>query len=78
LRRTQNQRSSVCRLFLQRRDQMRVRVTERIDRDTRGEVEIALAIGRDQPRPFAALETEIYSGEYGKQMRCRALGHGDH
>jgi hypothetical protein len=67
-----------CRLLLQRRDQMRMRMTERIHRDTGGEVEIALAIGRDQPRAFAALETEIDPGEYGKQMRCRALGHGDH
>ncbi len=51
----------LCRLFLQRGDQI-------IHRDARGEIEIALAVGRDQPRAFAALETEIDSGEYGKQM----------
>ena len=66
------------RLFLQRRDQMRMAMAQRIHRDAAGEIEIALAIGRDQPRAFAALETEIDPGEYGKQMRRRALGHGDH
>ncbi len=66
------------RLFLQRRDQMRMAMAERVHRDAGGEIEIALAIGRDQPRAFAALETEIDPGEYGKQMRRGALGHGDH
>ena len=65
-------------LLLQCRDQMRMRMAERIDRDAGGEIEIALAIGRDQPRALAALETEIDPGEYGKQMRRRAVGHGDH
>jgi hypothetical protein len=53
-------------------------MTQRIDRDAGSEIEIALAIGRDQPSAFAALETEIDPGEYGKQMRRGALGHGDH
>ena len=53
-------------------------VAERIHRDTAGEIEITLAIGRDQPGALAALETEIGPGEYGKQMRRRAVGHGDH
>ena len=35
----------LCRLLLQRLDQMRMRVTERIHGDARGEVEISLAIG---------------------------------
>jgi len=65
-------------LFLQRRDQMRMRMAQRIHRHARGEIEIALAVGGNQPSAFAALETEIYPGEYGKQMRRRALGHGDH
>ena len=39
------------RLLLQRRDQMRMAVAQRIHRDARGEVEIALAIGGDQPAP---------------------------
>jgi hypothetical protein len=50
----------------------------RFDGDTGGEIEIALTVGGDQPGALAALETEIDSGEYGEQMRRRALGHGDH
>ena len=59
------------RLLLQRRDQMRVAMAERIDRDAGGEVEIALAIGGDQPDAFAALEGEVGPGENRKQMRLR-------
>ena len=65
-------------LLLQCGDQMRMRVAQRIDRDAGGEIEIALAIGRDQPCAFAALETEIDPGENRKQMRRGAVGHGDH
>ncbi len=53
-------------------------MAKRIHRDAGGEVEIALAIGCDQPRAFAALEAEIDPGENGKQMRRGALGHGNH
>ena len=67
-----------CRLLLQRRDQMRMRMAQRIHRDAGGEIEIALAVGRDQPGALAALEPEIHPGEYGKQMRGCAVGHGDH
>ena len=66
------------RLLLQRCDQMRMAVTQRIHRDARGEVEVSLAIGRDQPRAFAAFEAEIDPGEYGEQMRRGAVGHGVH
>ena len=66
------------RLLLQRLDQMRMRVAERIHRNAGGEVEIALAIGRDQPGALAALEAEIGPGENGKQMRRGAVGHDDH
>ena len=65
-------------LLLQRRDQMRMAMAERIHRDAGGEVEIALAIGRDQPGALAALETEIDPGKDGEQMRRGAIGHGDH
>ena len=65
-------------LVLQRRDQMRMRMAERVHRNAGGEIEIALAVGRDQPDAFAALEAEIDAGEYGKQMRRCAVGHGDH
>jgi hypothetical protein len=68
----------LCRLLLQCGDQMRMAMAERIDRDAAGEIEITLAVGRDQPRALAALETEVDPGEYGEQMRRRALGHGDH
>jgi hypothetical protein len=57
---------------------MRMRVTQRIHRDAGGEIEIAIAIGCDQPCAFAALKTEIHSGEYGKQMRRGALVHDNH
>jgi hypothetical protein len=66
------------RLLLQRRDQMRMTMAERIDRDARGEVEITIAVARDQPCALTALEAEIGPGEYWKQMRRRAFGHGDH
>src|SRR5439155_16711919 len=67
-----------CRLFLQRLDQMRMAVPQRIDRDARGKVEIALAIGRGEPAALAAFEAEIDPGEDGEQMRRGAIGHGDH
>ena len=57
---------------------MRVAMAERVDRDTAGEIEIALAVGADQPGALAALETELDPGEYGKQMRRGAVGHGHH
>jgi hypothetical protein len=68
----------LCRLLLQGRDQMRMAMTERIDRDAGGEIEIAIAVGCDQPGAFAALETEVDPGEYREQMRRHAVGHGDH
>ena len=67
-----------CRLFLQRLDQMRMAVPQRIDRDARGKVEIALAIGRGEPAALAAFEAEIDPGEDGEQMRRGAIGHGNH
>jgi hypothetical protein len=56
-------------LLLQRGDQMRMGMAERIDRDAGGEIEIALAIGCDQPGALAARKAEIDPGEYRKQMR---------
>jgi hypothetical protein len=64
------------RLFLQRGDQMRMAMAKRIHRNAGGEIEIALAIGRRQPRAFAARKAKIDPGEYRKQMRRRILGHG--
>ncbi len=37
---------------------MRMRMPERIDGDAGGEIEIALAIGGDEPNAFAPLESE--------------------
>ena len=42
--------------------QMRMGVAERVDRHPRGEIEVALAVGGDQPRALAALEREIDAG----------------
>jgi len=65
-------------LLLQRRDQMRVAMAERIDRNPAGEIEVALAVGGGEPAALAALETEIDPGKDGKQMRRGAIGHGGH
>src|SRR5262245_49010715 len=55
---------------------MRMRVSQRVHRNARGEIEIALAIGGDEPGALAALETEIDPGKDGEQMRRGAVGHG--
>ena len=41
------------------RDELGVGVAERIDRDARGKVEVALAIRGDEPAAFPALEDEV-------------------
>ena len=66
------------RLFLQCRDQMRVSMAQRVHRNPRGEVEIAVAIGGDEVAALSARETEIDPGENGKQMRRGAGAHGGH
>ena len=40
-------------------DEVRMRMAERIDRDARREIEIALAVGRNQPSALAPLECEV-------------------
>ena len=57
-------------LLLQRGDELRVRVPQRIDGDARAKIEIALAVGRDQPYAFAPLESEVDAREGWHQMRC--------
>ena len=47
------------RLRGQRGDHVRMRVPQRIDRDAGGEVEIALAVGRDKPDALASLESKV-------------------
>ena len=64
------------RLLLQGGDQSRVAMAERVDRDARGEIEVALAIGGGEPAALAAREAEIDPGKDGKQMRRGAVAHG--
>ena len=54
-----------CRLLLQGRNQMRVAMAQRIDRNAAREIEVALAVGPDQPGALAALEGEVGPGENG-------------
>ena len=49
----------LVRLLGQRLDQMRMRVAKRIDGDAGGEIEVALAFGREQPSALAPLESEV-------------------
>jgi hypothetical protein len=37
-------------------------VSQRVDRDAAGKIEIALAVGRDEPGPFASFEGEVDTG----------------
>ena len=66
------------RLFLQGCDQMRMRVAKRVHRNAGGEIEVALAIGSEQPAALAMRKAEIDPGKYRKQMRRRTLGHRNH
>ncbi len=56
-------------------------MAERIHRYAAGEIEIALTVGRDQPRTFAALERDIDPGKnrqhVGLDLRLGALAHDD-
>jgi hypothetical protein len=45
-------------------------VAERVDRDPRGEIEVALAVGRDEPGALAALEGKIDTRVGRQQMGC--------
>ena len=49
----------LARLLLQRRDQCGMGVAERRDRDTRAEVQIALALRIEQVGAFAAVERDV-------------------
>ena len=53
-------------------DEMRMRVAERVDSDARGEIEVALAVGRLKPHAVAPLEGEVHARKRRHQMR----GHG--
>ena len=53
-----------------RLDQVRMGMAERVDRHARREVEVAVAVGRDEPRALAALERKIDARVGRQQMRC--------
>src|ERR1700724_1688139 len=46
-----------------------MRMAERVHGDAGGEIEIALAVGRDEPGAFAPLEGEVDACECRQQMR---------
>ena len=62
-------------LFRDRFDEVRVRVAERVDGNPRREIEIAIAVGRDEPGAFAAFESKIDARVGRQQMRCSDAGH---
>ena len=60
----------LLRLLGERGDKMRMGVAQRVDGDAGGEIEIALAVGRDQPYAFAPLKGEVHARKGSHQMRC--------
>ncbi len=56
-------------LVRQRLDEMRVRMTDRGDRDAAAEVEISLAIRREEPDSFATLEKRAWRGRRSASSR---------
>ena len=46
-----------------------VRMAERVYGDAGGEIEVALAVGRDEPSAFAPLEAEVDACECRQEMR---------
>ena len=60
----------LLRLLGQGLDQMGMRMPERIDRNTGGEIEVALTLGRIQPCAFAPLESEVDPCIGWQQMRA--------
>jgi hypothetical protein len=61
-------------LLGERLDELRMRVAERVDRDAAGEIEIAIAVLRDQPGALTPLESEIDTGVSRQQMRSHGGG----
>ena len=64
-------------LLGQRRDQLGVRVAQRVDGDAAGEIEVALARGGDEPRALALLEGDVLAGvggHHGGRGARRRLG----
>ena len=51
-----------------------MRVPQRVDGDAAGKIEIALAVGRDQPGPLAPLEGEVDARIGRQQVRGHDTG----
>ena len=62
-------------LLGQRIDQLGMRVAQRIDGNAAGEIQIAIAVGGDQPGAFAALEHEV-GARVGGHHRRRGTADG--
>ena len=62
----------LLRLLGHRGDKRRVGMAEHIDRDAGGEVEVARAVGRRQPRAFAPLEGEVGTRIGRQKMRSHS------
>ena len=60
----------LLRLLGERGDQPRMGVSQRVDGNAGGKIEIAVAVGRDQPCAFAPLESEVDACIGRQQMRC--------
>src|SRR5258708_4658316 len=61
------------RLRVQGRDEMRMRMAERVDGDAGGEIEIPVAVGGHQPNALAPLEGEVDTCESRHQMRSHGV-----
>ena len=67
----------LARLLGERGDQFRMRMPQSVDGNAAGEIKIALAAGRDEPRPLAAFEHEVgtrvgrHDGRGRRGGRCR-------
>ena len=59
----------LLRLLAKRLDEMRMRVAKRVHRHAGREIEIALAIRRDEPSALASLEGDVGAGIGRQQMR---------
>ena len=64
---------SFCACSVSACDQMRMRMAEHVDGDAGGEIEIALAVGRDEPGALAPLEREV-DARVGRQKMRGAHG----
>jgi hypothetical protein len=60
----------LLRLSVQRLDKFRVGMPQRIDGDAGGEIEIPIAVGRNQPNALASLKGKVDTRIGRQQMRC--------